>query len=768
MPYQAQTPPTDGPALGVLTSGGDAQGMNAAVRAVVRTALRLGARPFAVLEGWSGAVAGGPSLRPLGWDDVGGVLHLGGTVLGSARCEEFRSRDGRRAAAGNLVRHGIDRLVVIGGDGSLRGAEEFRREWPGLLDELVASGDLDEATRRAHPRLTVAGLVGSIDNDLAGTDMTIGADTALHRILEAVDALRSTAASHRRTFVVEVMGRHCGYLALMAAVAGGADAVLVPEDPPGEGWRDALAEHLLSARAAGLRDLIVIVAEGATDRGGTPITSRDVGALVSERLGGEGARVTVLGHVQRGGRPSAYDRWMPTLLGYAAARQVLSGTDGPATVLGVRHNCITLLPLDSAVDATNAVRDAVAAHDFAAARTARGGSFATLAASFAELCTPPPEEEQGWSAAGDRARPARQLAVLHVGGPAPGMNAAVRALVRTAAVTGDRVLGVRGSVAGLAAGDLRELGWAEVDDWGAWAGAALGTRRTAPDDEQVAAISRVVRDQRLDALVLVGDLQAYRTAARLCAATVREQHPDLRVPVVCVPASVANDLPGADLAIGADTALNTVVEALDKVRMSASATRRCFVVETTGGASGYLAMMAGLAAGAERVYLPEDQLSLRNLADDAARMRHAFERGRELWLAVRSEGASTAYTTDLLTRVFEEEGGDLFDVRSLVLGHVQDGGEPTPFDRLLATRLARAAIDEVDRQLGAGEAAGCYVGEVAGATTVTPVEQLQEQLDGHADRPRDQWWLGLRPVGAVVNDRYVAAQVAEVPTAVAR
>src|SRR5690606_12070008 len=136
---------------------------------------------------------------------------------------------------------------------------------------------------------------------------------------DALDALRSTAASHQRTFVVEVMGRHCGYLALMAAVAGGADAVLVPEVPPAEGWQDLLVRRLTASRAAGLRDLIVIVAEGAVDRQGRRITSAEVGALLTERLGGEGSRVTILGHVQRGGRPSAYDRWMPTLLGHAAA-----------------------------------------------------------------------------------------------------------------------------------------------------------------------------------------------------------------------------------------------------------------------------------------------------------------------------------------------------------------------------------------------------------------------------------------------------------------
>src|SRR6478672_8921657 len=174
--------------LAVMTSGGDAQGMNPAVRSVVRTALNHGAEIFAVYEGYQG-------------------LNVGGTIIGTARSLEFRERDGRRKAVHNLLRNGIDRLVVIGGDGSLSGADRLREEWPSLVAELLASGDIDQATADRHPALMIAGLVGSIDNDMIGTDMTIGADSALHRIVEAIDSIASTAASHQRSFVVEVMGR---------------------------------------------------------------------------------------------------------------------------------------------------------------------------------------------------------------------------------------------------------------------------------------------------------------------------------------------------------------------------------------------------------------------------------------------------------------------------------------------------------------------------------------------------------------------------------
>ena len=221
------------------------------------------------------------------------------------------------------MERGIDRLVVIGGDGSLSGTDLLHQEWPGLLAELEQRGELTAAQVAGHPALMVVGLVGSIDNDLVGSDMTIGADTALHRIIEAIDAISSTAASHQRSFVIEVMGRHCGYLPLMAAIAGGCDFVLVPESPPEPGWEDRMCGLLREGRAAGRRESLVIVAEGAIDRSGDPITAAYVREAIKERLG-EDARVTIPGHVQRGGTPSAYDRWMGTLLGFTAVSDLMA------------------------------------------------------------------------------------------------------------------------------------------------------------------------------------------------------------------------------------------------------------------------------------------------------------------------------------------------------------------------------------------------------------------------------------------------------------
>ncbi|XP_048656818.1 ATP-dependent 6-phosphofructokinase, liver type-like [Marmota marmota marmota] len=195
-------------------------------------------------EGYEGLVEGGENIKPANWLSVSNIIQLGGTVIGSARCKAFTTREGRLAAAYNLVQRGITNLCVIGGDGSLTGANIFRSEWGSLLEELVGEGKISETTAQTYSHLNIAGLVGSIDNDFCGTDMTIGTDSALHRIMEVIDAITTTAQSHQRTFVLEVMGRHCGYLALVSALASGADWLFIPESPPEEGWENFMCERL--------------------------------------------------------------------------------------------------------------------------------------------------------------------------------------------------------------------------------------------------------------------------------------------------------------------------------------------------------------------------------------------------------------------------------------------------------------------------------------------------------------------------------------------
>ena len=278
-----------------MTSGGDAPGMNAAIRAVVRTGIEKGWEVRGVREGYAGLIA--DSIEPLGVRDVGGIIQRGGTILGSARCPEFQTEQGQLQAVRNLRQRAIDGLVVIGGNGSQAGAYE-----------LVKRG------------VSLVGVASTIDNDLYGSDITIGVDTALNIALEAIDRLKITASSHQRAFLVEVMGRDCGYLALMAGIAGGAEAVIIPEvetDP------DAVAAELRAAYERGKSHAIVVVAEGAAQN------AEQLAHYFAEHqeLGFE-LRVTTLGHVQRGGSPTAADRLLATRLGAAATDSLARGEYG--------------------------------------------------------------------------------------------------------------------------------------------------------------------------------------------------------------------------------------------------------------------------------------------------------------------------------------------------------------------------------------------------------------------------------------------------------
>lgn len=753
--------PTDAPVrIGVLTSGGDAQGMNAAVRAVVRAALRMGAQPYAVMEGWAGAVAGGDSIRPLNWDSVGSILHRGGTVIGTARSAEFRERDGQLAAARNLLEHDIDRLVVIGGDGSLTGTDAFRTNWPGLVAELAERGEISPEKAAAHPALMVTGLVGSIDNDLVGADMTIGTDSALHRILEAIDDISSTAASHQRTFIIEVMGRHCGYLALMAAVAGGCDYVLVPELPPAGGWEEDMCRKLAKGREAGRRESMVVVAEGATDRSGNPISADDVKRVLSERLG-EDARVTILGHVQRGGKPSAYDRWMSTLLGCAAAHEAVTATpESEPVIIAERHNRISRLPMMEQIRATRAVKDLVASGDYEGAVAARGASFGEMLRIFETMSTPP---ELDPDAASDQSPSAesKRVAIIHAGGLAPGMNTAARAAVRLGLDHDFTMLGVYGGFPGLLDGDVRELSWDDVEGWVGDGGAELGTRREIPTIEQLYSLGRAIESHRIDALLIIGGFNAYLSAYELVSE--RDRYPAFKIPIICVPASIDNNLPGSELSIGADTALNNAVGALDSIKQSAAASHRCFVAESMGRKCGYLALMSGIATGAERVYLNEDGLTLAQLAQDSARMVDSFRSGRQLYLVIRNERASKNYTLDVLAKIFSQEGHGLYDVRHAAIGHLQQGGDPSAFDRIMATKLVAHALDLLAEQLEAGTYHSSYVGLTGGRISHHRLERMNDELDLASRRPLHQWWMGLREAINLVSQNSGVIPMEDIP-----
>ncbi|MBC8372860.1 MAG: 6-phosphofructokinase [Anaerolineales bacterium] len=728
--------------IAVFTSGGDAQGMNAAVRSVVRTALDRGLEVYTVYEGYQGLVDGGDRIRKMDWDSVGGILQGGGTVIGTARCERFRTREGRLVAAKNLIERGIEGLIVVGGDGSLTGANLFRQEWLLLVTELAEKGEISADEAAVYPNLLIVGLVGSIDNDFYGTDMTIGTDSALHRITEAVDAITSTAASHQRTFVVKVMGRNCGYLAMMGALACGADWVLIPENPPDvDNWQEVMAERLKAGRAAGRRDSIVILAEGARDRDGNYIGSSDVQKALEERLGEE-VRVTVLGHVQRGGRPSAFDRNLGTFLGYEAVNAIIeAGPDDEPLQISFKGNRIVRLPLMECVEKTHAVANAVEAKDYAKAMALRSSSFTDAYRTLKTMVRAIPH-------APDPDQKRLRIGILNAGAPAPGMNTASRAATRLGLDKGHIMLGIYNGFEGMAENEVEELNWMSMGGWVSMGGSGLGTSRLVPKGKDLYAIARTIEVNKIDALIMIGGWNGYEAVYKLYEQ--RANFPAFDLPTICIPASINNNLPGSELSIGADTALNSIVNAVDKIKQSAVATRRCFVVEVMGHWCGYLALLGGLATGAERVYMHEEGVTLNDLQADVETLSQGFRSGKKLGLMIRNEYANKVYSTGFMCALFEEEGRDLFDVRPAILGHLQQGGDPSPFDRIQATRLARLSLEFLIDACTKRSNRSAFMGLQEGKYAYHDMRDFQRMVDLEYQRPKEQWWLALRDIASLL------------------
>ena len=301
--------------IGILTSGGDAPGMNAAIRAVTRSAIFNGLKVFGIYRGYKGLVT--DEIVEFKSQNVSNIIQMGGTILKTARCMEFKTAEGRQQAYENMKKHGIDALVVIGGDGSLTGARILAQEYD----------------------IPCIGLPGTIDNDLYGTDTTIGYDTALNTILDAVDKIRDTATSHERLFFVEVMGRDAGFLALNGAIAAGAEAAIIPEFSTEVDQLEQFIEHGFKKSKS---SSIVLVAESELTGGAMHYAER-----VKNEYPQYDVRVTILGHLQRGGRPTAHDRIIASRMGVASIQALLEGQRN--VMIGIENDKIVYVPFAKAI-----------------------------------------------------------------------------------------------------------------------------------------------------------------------------------------------------------------------------------------------------------------------------------------------------------------------------------------------------------------------------------------------------------------------------------
>lgn len=769
-------------AIGVITSGGDAQGMNAALRAITRMALSNDMKAFAIFEGYQGLVEGGDKIQELTWSKVSGILHKGGTLIGTARCKEFRERGGRLCAAENLVKRGINNLAIIGGDGSLTGANIFKTEWTGLLKELVQTKRISEKEASDYGYLNIVGLVGSIDNDMCGTDMTIGTDSALHRIIEAIDCLTSTAASHQRSFIVEVMGRHCGYLAQMAAIAGSADWVLVPESPPAAGWEDDMCRKIAFSRSHGRRNSLVIVSEGAVDLENKPITSQHIKDVLQKQLGHD-TRITVLGHVQRGGKPSAYDRAIGCRMGAAASLTLInaSGEIDPI-MIGVQGNQIVQVPLMDCVKHTRAIDKAMCDCDFKQALELRGESFRrnmklfrrlescgiegegdTIEQSNSPTNSPSASMATSFSSPSSTSSSATGFifAVMNVGAPAAGMNSCTRAFVRLLLYQGHTVLGISEGFYGLLKDEIHEMTWKEVDGWASYGGSRLGTNRVVPTKASLPEIAAKFGEYKIQGMLIIGGFEAYESLHMMEKS--RELYTAFRIPLLGVAATISNNVPGTETSLGCDTSLNTILTAMDTLKQSAHASRkRVFVIETMGGYCGFLATMAALAGGADAAYIFEDKPNITDLKRDVDYLVDKFKnRHLERGMLLRNEKCSENFTTDFLCQLLTEESQGLFVARSLILGHLQQGENPSPYDRILGVKYATHAVnflikhasENVNTQgkvRAMSKESACMMGVHGKNLMPTPLQDLVQFTDFEHRIPKDQWWMRLRPLISVL------------------
>ena len=678
--------------IAVMTSGGDAPGMNANVRAIIRTAIHKNCKAYVIHEGYSGLVNGGDFIKEIHWSDVNGWLSDGGTNIGTARCMEFKEREGRLTACHNMINAGITALIVCGGDGSLTGADLFRAEWPSLIKELLDTGKITQDQFDKHQFLNICGTVGSIDNDMSSTDVTIGSYSSLDRICKAIDYIDATANSHQRAFVIEVMGRHCGWLALMAGIATSADYIFIPESPSKQSeWSEHMCKVISKHRERGKRKTIVIVAEGAIDSSLNPISCNDVKDILVEKLGLD-TRVTTLGHVQRGGPAVAFDRYLATMQGVYAVDAVLNGNpDTPSPMIGISENKIIKRNLVDAVKLTKSVAEAINAKDFDKVMELRDTEFSEhlkyfKAINSADFKDPSLSSENH-----------KNFAIINVGAPAGGMNSATYAFANYCLSRGHTPYAIYNGFSGLSRHEsIRSLDWLEIENWNSLGGSEIGTNRDTPLETDIGLISYYLTKYKIDGLLIVGGFEALESLHQL--ENSRSSYPGLRIPMVLIPATISNNVPGTEYSLGSDTCLNQLVEYCDIISQSASATRnRCFVVEVQGGNCGYIATYAQLCAGAECSYVPEEGIDLKQLNLDIQTLKINFHndngRNKSGRILIKSELASKALTTDVIGDIISSESNGRFDSRTAIPGHVQQGGIPSPIDRTRATRLAIKAIE---------------------------------------------------------------------------
>ncbi len=658
--------------IAMLTSGGDAPGMNACLRGVVRAALNKGWEVYGIRDAYQGLVEGGDKIFPLDWVDVSWNFREGGTFLGSARYTDLigdsdKAKELKQKALLNLKRQGISGLVVIGGDGSLTGAYD-------LFAFLKQNGPLSAELRDME--LSIVGIPGSIDNDIAFTDMSIGADTTLNTIVECIDKLRDTATSHKRINIVEVMGRLRGYLAVMSGLATGADRIFIREEKITRDKLNNMLHTLAESFAHGQKAGVIVRSEGAIFS--TNFIKETISVLLEPK---REVRETVLGHLQRGGNPTAFEIILATRMGVKAV-QLLEEKYPEPQMIGLNNGNITSVALAACLNK-------IMTPEFRGELSQNTKSAFHLNRILEE---PPAETPTG-----------RRIGILTDGSNVSGMNMAIRAVARLAINSGIEVTGIKGGFSGLVQGSASAfpLEWNMLEMSGVLrrAGTLLGVSgsETPLCEQDFAAMQNQVEALKLDGLVIIGDAATYEYAAKLADRVL--------IPVVAIPAALNCNIPGTEWVIGMDSALNDLRKGIDRAADAAHVLKKVFLIHIKGAYCACLVRSAALAGGAEAVIIDDDQEDDWDVFQNKVKIKimdlyRIISMGKSfatiIFFSRRPEKADHAL--DFIKEMIMDAGIRL--ETSLISLETSLGGIiPTAFDRILAQRLGEKAVATLHKNM---------------------------------------------------------------------
>ncbi|KAI5192310.1 6-phosphofructokinase 1 [Nematocida minor] len=637
--------------LGIITSGGDAPGMNSAIWAIVKASTRNGARVLGVQNGYEGLIKN--EIQEITEQEAFQHMQTGGTFLRSARSEEFTTKEGLKKAVSTIKKREIDALVIIGGDGTMKGA-----------------GSIAEAC----PEISVVFVPGSIDNDIPGTE-SIGAATALHRIIEAIDCIESTMASHKRGFVLEVMGRDCGWLALTGAFATDASYVFLPEYPQGEEWKEKLQKSVTEKSER--HCTYVILSEGARHKSGEKVTAEEVCQAMSA-VGIE-TRSVVLGHTQRGGSPCAADRLIAPSLGVAAAEVALSRPGAYAIYTGDTERVLDLFVcINRCIQFNEIIKkepDGVA--------KVRGKEFVEMYESF-ESGSLNGKQKNCANGRASKSKKSKDSEVKEgketdsvevskkekeSSGSMPNYAVAMIGLVGAGADT------ILSKMEYYASARMKKVVNLTKHTYFIKRNSKIKKSELETD---LLHLKEIMNDKKIGTIVLIGGLDALAEGKRL--SSVFEN-------VYVIPCTVSNNVPGTTVSIGADTALDTITALCDNLKIELSRSV-AYLVEVHGGACGYLSVATALAVGALDCYFPEETGVLSRLTRSLKALGLAFKKSSIPQLIIRGNGAMKGICNDTAARILEVDGTKTYIVRQCTLGHVQKGNKPTAVDRLRAARTA--------------------------------------------------------------------------------